>query len=458
MSFLPNWGFRATVTATHHPKPVRINFNSDDETTEGTNSITLEKFVTTNIPSLANGSKHYLKPWLFNGVLQTMHTFKSDFSKEYVVHFGRRLVDVSEEYIEAHPEYTDLPPGQFTIDYVVDLPESEKDSKIFKKRYDETLPEGNPRLYPRCRFYDDDEMQQEFEKWGSDNKPIVIIVPGLAGGIQEAPIRAVCHELQSKGIHVLVLNSRGSSRSKITTPYLFNGLHTDDLKYVVTHLKAKFQNKKIHLVGFSFGGLIISNYLAFEGDNSSVQSAVTVSAPWDLVESSVHLLNSWSGLYLFAPFVKYFLLNLVKNNISNVADPFFTKENYDNCKKLVKRPIDFDDLHTCKLAGFPSAKSYYYAASPATRIFKIKTPMLVLNTDDDPMVSTDWPVFEVANHPYIYMATTDLGGHYSSVGFDGFLWRNWVSKWVENWDNVSSVEDDGWNVRQEFYKDRVDMY
>lgn len=464
---LPNWGFRNTVRVTADPNGgVKVPLAM--ESLNGTNTQKLTDFVAANIPEIANNAKYWLKPTLFNGTLQTLYTFQGDFNKKFKVYYAREIISVSEEDVAlTKHEYRHLTPGEFTVDYVVNCKAGEESTEVFKEKCKETLPEGYPRLHPRCRYYTEDELNGIYQDWSSDNKPITILIPGLAGGIQEAPIRGTCDELLKRGHHVLVYNTRGCSRSKITTPYLFHGLMTDDLKYIIHHLRSRYgpsNKREIHLVGFSFGGLIMANYLAFEGLNSQVTSACSISSPWDLIASAKHIVDSWSGFYLFQPSVVHFLMTFTKNNmpVLDGKSEHFSWDKYNSVKGTIKTSEDFDDLFTCKAAGFPSGRSYYYAASPSIRVMKIKTPMLILNTRDDPIISTDYPVKEIEKNPYLYMATSDLGGHYSSITTKGDFWfTNVVGKWTDAWNQTDiskPVEDNGYNMVQLRYKDEIDLY
>lgn len=464
MFALPNWGFRNTVHAHHAQSPVQLPLKplSSESSTQTLGTIPLDEFVSTRIPELKNGAKHTLKPFLFNGALQTLYTFKADFHKQYPVYFAREIIDISKDEVQLKShEFDDLNEGQFTLDYVVNPPSEELDDSVFKQKSKETLPDGYPRLHPRCRYYTTTEINSLKESWQNDDQPITIIVPGLAGGIQEAPVRATCYKLHQQGHHVVVLNQRGCSRSKITTPYLYTGLSTDDLKYLLQRLHQRYDNssrnksRQFHAIGYSFGGLQITNYLAKEGKNSKLTSAITVSSPWDLNESMSHISKSFSGHYLFEPSVTFFLMRLVKNNLSVLSEnpDIFTKEKYDALKARIKHSYEFDDEFTCKLVGIPSGRLYYNAASPFIRMYNIKTPLLVINSNDDPMISTDYPILDIKRHPWIYMATADLGGHYSFIKSNGDFWfADVIGKWVESWKEVAvqtphDVLDNDWNVK-----------
>lgn len=466
---LPNWGFRNTVHAYHAENSVQLPLKPLGENPTGSSdskvgTVSLDKFASMRVPEIKDGAKYNLKPYLFNGTLQTLYTFKADFSKQYKVYFGREIVSISKDDVlksKQTGQYAHLHAGDFTLDYVVDPNDDELDPEFFKEKCAQTLPDGYPRLHPRCRYYTEDELGSIKEKWLNDENPISIIIPGLAGGIQEAPIRATCYTLHKQGHHVVVLNQRGCSRSKITTPYLYTGLDTDDIKFILNKfhdLYSKNIKRQFHAIAYSFGGLQLTNYLIKEGKDSKLTSAITVSAPWDLNESMAHISRSVSGHYFFEPAVSFFLLTLVKNNMKvlSQAPEIFTQEKYDALKKRIKNPTDFDDEFTSKLVGMLSSKQYYYAASAAIQIYKIRTPLLVINSSDDPMISTDYPKSDIKQHPWIYMATSDLGGHYSFIKSDGHFWFNDViANWINSWREIDvqtphDIIDNDWHLETNF--------
>lgn len=456
---LPNWGFRNTVHAFHSPKSVDLKLKGSGEG-DAAATIPFHELMEQYVPEVADNQKFNLHPLLFNGALQTLYVAKANYSKEYQVYYGRKITDVSPAEAK---KFNNMPPGQFTADYVVEPKEKSKEE--FKKRYEETLPEGYPPLHPRCRYYTEDEMEELYKTWGTDDKPIMMISPGLSGGINEPQIRAVCQALFESGYHVIVLNCRGCCRSKITTPFLYCGLATDDMRLTVNRLHEKFPNKQIHLAGFSFGGLIIANYLAQEGDKSVVTAAVTVSSPWEMFDSATHMHSTLFGRVVFEPSIVYFLTRLVQSNREGLKQnpELFDEEEFFRLKGTWKNSEEFDDKYTSKLAGFPSAATYYLAASPLIRIFDIKTPMLVINSEDDPVISTHYPKIETKRNPYLYMATCDLGGHYSFITPQYKFWyvnvvNEFLTAFYNKVDQSTRPNDHGFHVKQGLYTDVIDLY
>ncbi|KAI0464825.1 hypothetical protein LJB42_000036 [Komagataella kurtzmanii] len=414
---MPSWGFHNQIHATYSDKSVALKLKSGKNDFAPLNVIPFSTFIKTLVPELSDGYKFNLHPFLFNGALQTLYASKADYSKEFQIYYGRCMV----RYPEANHEYPHLHLGQATADFVVDPPTEIDEWNYF---YNQTLPEGWPRLHPRTRFLTVQEEHDLEADWASNSGSIVVIIHGLAGGSHEPGIRDVSQHLHQAGFNVVTLNSRGCCRSKLSTGRLYSAVETDDLRYFIDELHKKIPNKLIYLLGFSLGSALVLNYLGEEGKKSFIKSAVTIGAPVDLLDSHYHLNYSYSGKYLFDPAVASFLSNLVKVNfpILNRDKPEVFSYEKKSKDYLVRRIVDFDRKYTAPAYGFASPKYYYQAGSPLTKLVNIHTPTVLLNSLDDPVVSCNLPVDEVKANPYLYLAASDLGGHLAYIQWDGGFW------------------------------------
>ncbi|ODQ78773.1 hypothetical protein BABINDRAFT_9010 [Babjeviella inositovora NRRL Y-12698] len=380
------WGYNANLTLHTHEDSVKLPMKAGDATA----MIPLRKLVQ-NLLSVKPGYVK-LNPYLFNGTLQTMY-YSKEFNKHQIF-YGRQLVKFQDK-------------GTASADFVI-LPESKAD---FSKKSAETIPEGWPRMNRNTRFLSTEEVGKLYSDMAPE-KPIVVILHGLGGGSHEPLVRAIADRLYSGNKYdVVVLNSRGCSRTKISTPELFNALSTGDIREFVANLKEAYPNKPVYAVGLSFGGTILGNFLGEDSDKCLVDAACVISAPWDLVDSAYHIGNSYSGKHMFGPAVASFLHRLIKNNKQELSEnwpDFFTPELLN---RKFQSTIEFDNLITAPLVGFHCANDYYREGSPVNRIFDIHTPTLILNSTDDPVVSVRLPYDEVRSNPWLCMVETDLGGH-----------------------------------------------
>ncbi|GMG26975.1 unnamed protein product [Ambrosiozyma monospora] len=503
-------------------QPQSQSQSPDDET--NTTTITLENLINTNVPELNNNARHNLSPMLPSGVLQNMYVAQigaSSYTNRFPVLFGRKLYVINDDIlnglkqskdasVNGSERYSHFNAGQFSVDFALGFDDhhgvgvgvgvGDKESqRKFAERAKETLPHGFPKLHSNARYFEDFEIDQLFDSWfcekltndcsesgagpsdgagssdgfknttADNEESLVVVVPGIGGGINEPQVRSLVYHLLQKGKHVAVINGRGCCRTPITTPYLTTALHTDDLRYLVDSLHLKFPGKPIHLIGFSFGGVLMTNYIVeeatFRTAETMITSVTSICKPEDFGTAYHHLDQTFFGRAVFHKAISFFLMNMIKNNRKvlchhlDYCDEDDILRNYQN----FKTGAQVDDKYTCQMAGFPTATAYHFAISPIMKTLKIKTPMLILNTLDDPFTGSNYPYFDVQRNPYLYMATCDLGGHYCFIQRDGDFWfSEAVTRFVDAFDHLvdcnGHVDDGGFDPKQTGFRDRVVLY
>lgn len=406
-----NWGFRTDI---------RITQGKDEHSAVIANTATgdkvrLDTFIKNAMPSLDVNKKLWLHPLLFNGTLQTLYYAKHDSSDKYLIYYGREL-------------FTYKDGGICSLDWVIPEPQ---DKHQFVEEYKSTLPEGWPKLHPRSRFFSESELADRKAAGQEDiTKPLVVVLHGLGGGSHEPLIRNLADNIHknSPGWDTVVINTRGCCRTKVTTGKLFTGLSTGDVREPLVEMRKRYPKREIYAVGFSFGAAMLANYLGEHDDASQddgiVKAACLIGCPWDFVDSNYHLNSSYTGQYLLNPSLSLFLTKIVTNNFGelNGAQPeIFNQVNVTKCKRA-KKTLVFDDLFTCRVAGFNNPWEYYREVSPANRIKNIRVPTLVLNSIDDPAVGCRLPYMDIERNPNVVLVETDLGGHLGWVKSNGDFW------------------------------------
>jgi len=86
-----------------------------------------------------------------------------------------------------------------------------------------------------------------------------------------------------------------------------------------------------------------------------------------------------------------------------------------------------DEATTCKLNGYSSPEEMYDHNDPKTVISQIAVPTLVVNAEDDPVVTVRaLPFRQMRRNPRLYVAVTRRGGHigWGSGGLGGACWTD----------------------------------
>lgn len=405
MSGFWKWGFRASV---------KLHSGSDEKSPKINDSLTFNDFLKQELPIVNPKQKLWLNPLLFNGSLQTIYYATHNSTEKFLIYYGRELFTYKDE-------------GRCSLDWIIPAPESKE---AFQSLYKETLPKDSPRLHPRTRFFTESELAAKTAHGQTPDltDPICVVLHGLAGGSHEALIRNLGQILTGSDTNwdVVVVNARGCCRTKITTGKLYHALSTDDVLEVLVELQKRYPSRPIYTVGFSFGALVLLNFLGEMGEKANllVKAAVVIGCPWDLAGSARHLNRSLSGRYMFGPSLTEFLNKLVKSNLKELQEhvpEIFTDEAVKRAR-LVKKTAEWDDIFTCKTAGFDTVGDYYDAGSPQQRLHNISVPTLIINSTDDPAIDPELPLKEVEANSNLAMVETNLGGHLGFVKWSGDFW------------------------------------
>ncbi|CAK7896914.1 monoacylglycerol lipase [[Candida] anglica] len=381
---------------------------------------TLAQIVQDASPSLADGYSFFVNPLLAGGHLQTAYTGTRKFGDVDLVRYGRRLLHIDPEdhgyVVEGEKLKYDSYAGEstITVDYVLNnqpkaTASASQGAVKIPSSQDGTL------LPPRTTYI----SQSDEDKILSDqSRPLLIALHGLSGGSYEAYVRSLLHEITGPefDFDAVVVNSRGCAGHTPTTPQLFNGLWTNDVRYYVNEvITKKYPDKKIYLIGFSLGGAILGNFLAQESDHvhPNICGAAIMGSPWDFVDSCVQLEASWIGSRVYSPVMSQNLQKLLLNHKDVLSDNPLVSSFVENPKNFdVPKLKDFDDTFTSKFFGFNCASEYYRRASPIQRLLKIRVPTVIVSSLDDPIAgNTSLPYSEVQLNPYTMFVTTTIGGH-----------------------------------------------
>lgn len=376
-----------------------------------------DQFVDANVPEAKEGYWYTNKFLHYDGNFQTIKA-GGDYDKEYPVWYGRRTFKM-------------LDGAQISIDYLTDISKNAPANWTEDVKY---VPDPDtPRLPKRTRIFRPEEVAKLDDV--EETRPLLIALHGLTGGSHESYLRSVLCEVQkqlvstNKDIEMAVITSRGCNRSKITTPQMFNGAWTEDLRTFIKHVTKVQPHRSIFVTGYSLGACILANYLGQEGTSIApqIKAAILVSNPWDMIISSIELSKSWMGAYAYIPTMAQNLCRVVRNN-RNVLQQSPLYGNIAEKTKNIKTIYDFDNTFTGPVFGFAGAYDYYRAASSVTRLHNINVPTLVLHAEDDPICpSSVIPYLESSENPYIHLVTTTQGGHLGWFQNNGERWHSIVS-------------------------------
>lgn len=243
------------------------------------------------------------------------------------------------------------------------------------------------------------------------DRPILAVVPGLTGHNDDLYIVSTCLAAVENDYQLVMINHRGWSNSKLTTPQFYSAGDTNDLEQAVEHISSTYKDRDLFLVGFSIGANILANYLGKLGERAQVKAAMCIGNPYDLLKVSEQLNDKLWGLYN-----KAFTKNLVRkyNQHIETLRPLEDKLKIDLDIALrdMQTVRQLDNLITWRQYGFESVEEYYDKSSCIHQLKNIKVPTLFLNALDDPIFDKiAIPYQEFLQNDNIMLATTHGGGH-----------------------------------------------
>lgn len=254
---------------------------------------------------------------------------------------------------------------------------------------------------------DGDFLDLDLSQNGS--KKLVVVQHGLEGSSDRAYMQGMGKIFFENGFDTCLWNFRGCSGELNSKPIFYHSGATYDLQTVIEHLADGYE--EIYLIGFSLGGNLTLKFLGEAVHTPKIKKAVVFSVPLDLAAGSENLATRASFIY-----ESRFLRNLGKK----VRQKALLFPNEINVKALdrVKSLRDFDEFVTAPLHGFESAKDYYQKCSAANFLEGIRSPTLIVNALNDPLLTPECLDPALAqNHDLVTLELTARGGH---VGFSNF--------------------------------------
>ncbi|KEG12784.1 hypothetical protein DQ04_01431130 [Trypanosoma grayi] len=270
---------------------------------------------------------------------------------------------------------------------------------------------------------------------------ILIIIPGLASWSQTNYVQHYVWHAHEKGFHCCVFNTRGMGDTPLTQPRIMSATWTSDIRWV-THttltkaaLSLRFGSAaaKVWAVGFSLGGIILSKFLAEEGEKTTQEhpfdAALIINSPLDALASSANMMLPKNALYqknLTAGLLHYVHRHKeVVKYLPGIKEDSFRKDPVEFLKKI-KTVRDFDKYINAPHNGFSSPEEYYSAVNALVTLRSCKIPMLCVITSDDPV--TGEPPEEqlkdlVSANNFVAILEFPCGGHLGYIGTPADEWR-----------------------------------
>jgi uncharacterized protein len=211
-----------------------------------------------------------------------------------------------------------------------------------------------------------------------DSHTTLAILTGLEGSVTSHYVRSAIQTALEQDWQIVVLHYRSCSGRINHLPRSYHAAETGDVKHFLSYINYRRPDSRKLLLGFSLGGILSIKTLRQIGA-CYIEKAAVVSVPFDLKRS----LQSTHSLYV-TRFVHSFKKKLVAKKTAGQNIGLTLKQIAG-----IKNFQDFDRLITVPTFGYRNTDHYYTAGTCIDDLQHVATPMLVINSEDDPLVPAD---------------------------------------------------------------------
>nr|WP_246462928.1 alpha/beta fold hydrolase [Nitrospirillum iridis] len=278
------------------------------------------------------------------------------------------------------------------------------------------LPVGEALLFPMDDGTGDclaGTLHQPAESVG--DRPLVVLVHGLAGSEDSPYIRSAAAAALARGHAALRLNLRGAGPFVGRTRQRYHAGRTADARAVLARLAAGHPGLTaggIVVAGYSLAGNMVLKLMGEPGLPPAVRGAMAVSAPIDLSATSRRFLKARNR-----PYHLWLLRQMKAETLAMPAAPGSDEAGWLAAVVRARTIYDFDDGYVAPANGWRDAEEYYRVNSALRFLRGISRPTLVVHALDDPWIAPDpYRAFDWAAHPALIPLIVPQGGH---VGFHG---------------------------------------
>ena len=250
-----------------------------------------------------------------------------------------------------------------------------------------------------------------------NNTPILLILPGMTGTINDPIVRNCSIEGLRKGYHVCVFQMRILSEDfGVDETQKFT--HKEDIERALNVIRANpnYGKAKIFAIGYSYGANNLLLYLGdihskFDKDHKIIEAAISISNPFDMkICQRLCEYNIISCLVSYLERRNSRKIRKSMENCKNIKN--MDMEELVNCYSVKK----FDEIFSAKMYGNKSADDYYRHISSCEKMQYIDIPVLCINSYDDPMTPRDAIAYdEIKINPHLFLIVTDRGSHMSFI-------------------------------------------
>ena len=240
----------------------------------------------------------------------------------------------------------------------------------------------------------------------------MVLVHGLEGSSDSRYVQGIAARGWEAGCNVVRMNMRNCGDTEHLTPTLYHSGLSGDVAAVVRHFSARFNLRRVALVGYSMGGNLVLKMAGEWGSRKPLVAVAAVCPAIDLAAGSDALHEPVNRAYEWK-----FLRGLIarfERKARLYPDIYQT-----TAVGPIRSIREFDDKVLARYSEFRDADDYYHRAASASVVDRIAVPTLILCAQDDPFIRLlPNTRARIQANPWIQLAETRHGGHCAFLSRD----------------------------------------
>jgi predicted alpha/beta-fold hydrolase len=272
--------------------------------------------------------------------------------------------------------------------------------------------------YERLTMSDGGHTALVWKAYGLPATTPTIVVLHTITGSPASMAELVCDLNAGTGWRVVLCLRRGHADLPLTTPRLNILGSTDDLREQLAVIRGGFPQSPLYAVGSSAGSGLLARYLGEEGGATPFKAAFAYCPGYD----------TDIGFDLAHPFYSRMM---AKKLVRQFITPNLARVGHLPTAARLQDAADLADFHRhiYELAGYGSYEDYSQASNPMRVFNDIRTPLMILNAEDDPVCRIDnlGPYLDqMRQMPEVILVTTGKGSH--CAHYEGWSARSWSAR------------------------------
>jgi uncharacterized protein len=246
---------------------------------------------------------------------------------------------------------------------------------------------------------------------GDAKAPLLVVLHGLEGSSSSHYVRGLLARARERGWRALALNFRSCSGEPNRLLRSYHSGETGDFDEAMRRARSESPQVPVVCAGCSLGGNVLVKWLGEQGERAKVAAAAALCVPFDLALCAAALDGPGAMAWLYR---SRFLHTLRRKALAKARrfPGLFDVERVSRARTL----RDFDDALTAPVHGFSGARDYYAQSSSGPFVPRVRVPLLLLSTEDDPFIPASCLPREAAQlNPHVRLETHARGGHLGFV-------------------------------------------